>query len=648
MALHVFVAMPFGNKENINFDRVYTDLIKSALEDAGFEVFRADEESRAGNIRTDMFQELLLADLVVTDLSIDNPNVWYELGVRHALRARGVILMHSKREKQPFDIYTDRKLQYHLKNGVPDTDHLENDKKALAEMARQTAGSWHGRKDSPVYQHLKYLQEPTWKALKVDEAREFWEQYEQWENHVTIARRKNRPGDILVLADETPVTALKMEAYRRAGKALTKLGQFSFALEQYERALKINPEDLESLQQKGVLLGRLKKHDNAELLLNELADKHPEDPETRALLGRVEKDKWVYSWRMEGKSSKEMFEDAHSCESQLHQSIRAYVEGFQIDPGHYYSGINAVTLMYLLRYLNGDIKEFDQLPALEGAVRWAVLSALKSETVHNKDFWARVTLGDLEVLMSDTESVEKAYNSAMAASENDWFSLDSSRQQLLLLKDLDFRPEQVGAALKIFNSSFEKLRPPWRPRKVFLFSGHMIDAPGRSEPRFPPEKEQIAAEAIYNVLREQGAGPEDLGLCGGACGGDILFAEACMKLGLPTEIRVAFDEPAFLAKSVTFAGENWRDRYYTVKNNPLAKLLVMPDELGKTPEKVNPYERNNLWQLCTALAWGPEKVHFICLWNRKGGDGPGGTKHMHDEVNKRTGQVHVLDTNNLF
>ncbi len=69
MALHVFVAMPYGIKERINFDKVYTDFIKPALEDEGFEVFRADEELSAGNIRTDMFQELLLADLVVADLS---------------------------------------------------------------------------------------------------------------------------------------------------------------------------------------------------------------------------------------------------------------------------------------------------------------------------------------------------------------------------------------------------------------------------------------------------------------------------------------------------------------------------------------------------------------------------------------------------
>src|ERR1700720_3494427 len=104
MPYHVFVAMPFGVKEGIDFNRVYEDLIKSSLEGAGFDVFRADEEERAGNIRTDMFQELLLADLVVVDLSIDNPNVWYELGVRHALRARGVVQILCRRDRLPFDV----------------------------------------------------------------------------------------------------------------------------------------------------------------------------------------------------------------------------------------------------------------------------------------------------------------------------------------------------------------------------------------------------------------------------------------------------------------------------------------------------------------------------------------------------------------
>ena len=199
-----------------------------------------------------------------------------------------------------------------------------------------------------------------------------------------------------------------------------------------------------------------------------------------------------------------------------------------------------------------------------------------------------------------------------------------------------------------FEWALKKFKPPYEPRYVFLFSGHMIDAPGRVPPRFPPKMEKIAAKEIAKKLDELDAGPKDLAFCGGACGGDLLFAEACLKLGVHLQIRIPFDEPTFLKNSVTFAGGNWRDRYYAVKNNKLTTLLIMPEELGPTPEKANPYERNNLWQLYTAFSMGPEKVRFICLWDGKGGDGPGGTKHMHDSVKKCSGLVYVLDTNVLF
>ena len=100
----------------------------------GFAVFRADEELRAGDIRTDMFQELLFADLVVAELSLDNANVWYELGVRHALRARGVIQIQATRDYMPFDVYVDRALRYHIKDAVPDPAFLAADRAALSRL----------------------------------------------------------------------------------------------------------------------------------------------------------------------------------------------------------------------------------------------------------------------------------------------------------------------------------------------------------------------------------------------------------------------------------------------------------------------------------------------------------------------------------
>ena len=188
----------------------------------------------------------------------------------------------------------------------------------------------------------------------------------------------------------------------------------------------------------------------------------------------------------------------------------------------------------------------------------------------------------------------------------------------------------------------------FKPRRAFLFSGHMIDAPDRPEPRFPASQEAVAARAIGDTLDTLEAGSEDLALCSGACGGDILFAEACLQRRVRLEVWLPFAISVFLEKSVSFAGQGWRTRFYAIQDNPLTTVSIIPGQTEFAPDAANPYARTNLWLLHSAFARGEDKVHFICLWNRQGGDGPGGTEHMHDEVNKRTGQVHLLDTNILF
>jgi tetratricopeptide (TPR) repeat protein len=647
--LHIFVIMPFGKRERIDFDKVYHDLILPASESANFEVIRADQELAAGNICTDMFQELLLADLVVADLTIDNPNVWYELGVRHALRSRGVVLLQAEgvRKNQPFDVYTDRKLRYHLKDGIPDPDYLEADKAALATMAKETLSSWRGRKISPVYHHLRYLKEPDWKSLRVEEAKEFWESHGEWERRMKVAQAKNRPGDVLVLADEAPIRILNLEAHRTAGKTLLSLGQYNYALEQYERALTIDPDDLESLRQKGILLGRLCKFAEAKHHLSDVIKKYWHDSESHALLGRVEKDAWTGKWREAGKSSQEKREVAIRNIGLLEEAIEQYKIGFRLDPGNYYPGINALTLVRLYEHLTGKASQ-EAIEALEGGVRWALHCALNKAP---KDYWARVTLAEMELLSGDTVANEEAYKKAVAVSDDNWFYLDSSRQQLLLLNELGFRPSEVTIALGILTEALEGIALPVKstqPRKVILFSGHMIDAPGRSTPRFPADQEDAAAKAIAGKLDEIGVGAEDLALCSGASGGDLLFAEACLYRGLRLEIRIPFGVPKFLQESVLFAGAKWRDRFYKVKENPKTTLFVMPDELGTLPKGGNDYERTNLWLLYTALSLGLDKVFFIALWNGKEGKGPGGTKHMHDSVKKHCGQVHIINTEEIF
>lgn len=657
---HAFVAMPFGTKpgadgQPIDFNRVYTEYIAPALAGAGLEAFRADQEVRAGDIRTDMFQELLLADLVVADLSIDNPNVWYELGVRHALRARGVVLVSGGRVTTAFDLYTDRKLRYSLKDGAPDPATLADDRSNLTAMVKATMESWHGRKVSPVYSLMPNLEEPDWKRLRIGDVREFWEQHDAWENRLEIARRAGRIGDVLVLAGEAPVAAFRAEAWIKAGQALRKAERFRFALERLDSGLEIEPANLTALREKGMCLQRLALDDvpghsldRAREHYRNVLEMYPSDAETWAQLGRLDKDAWVCAWRRPGKSPSEMREEAAYEDALLRAAIDSYSRSYRGNPNHYYSGVNALTLMHLYRHLTGDARYDASLATMGGAVRFAA----ECEPDERQLFWAKTTLGDLEVLVGTPETVRAAYKEAIANNERDWFSLNSSRAQLHLLRDLGFRADAVAAGIATFDRALDKLQKPedrWQPRQVLLFSGHIVDAPDRKEPRFPAQKEQAAAAKIAEALDQLGAGPEDLAFCQAAAGGDLLFLEACQQRGLRCQVLMPFPEPEFIERSIARSadGETWRERFFAVKAKLEAPIRILPDELGPTPKGANPYERCNLWLLYSALACGIDKVRFLALWNGESGDGPGGTAHMYNEVKRRTGRVIWLDTREM-
>ena len=143
MQAHVFVAMPFDAKEVkadviVDFDEVYSTLIAPALQKAGCIPFRADQEEGAGDIRTDMFFELVTADAIIADISILNANVYYELGVRHGVTPRGVFMIHGGWGKPPFDIASDRRFEYNGSLFLPDAKNPPDQwkEKVEAEVAR--------------------------------------------------------------------------------------------------------------------------------------------------------------------------------------------------------------------------------------------------------------------------------------------------------------------------------------------------------------------------------------------------------------------------------------------------------------------------------------------------------------------------------
>ena len=359
--------------------------------------------------------------------------------------------MQGPRANQPFDIYTDRKYRYSIKDGLPDQATLETDKAKITQMVSATLESWHGKKISPVFHLLPYLEEPEWKKLKVVEAQEFWQAHDDWERRIELARSGQKVGDILVLAEEAPVAAFRSEAHCIAAKALLKLESYKFALEQFDRCLAVDPNNLEALQKKGICLQRLGELDEARIHYQNILKDHPKDVETWSLLGRLDKDNWVAAWRRPEYSPEKMLQEASYEDSMLRNAITSYSTAFSAAPGHYYSGGNAVTLMHLYYHLTQDNRYDTEATAMTGGVRWAA----RCDTNSNEPFWAKATLADLEVLTGTTASVIAAYKDAIANRDIDWFALNSTLSQLLLLKDLGFRPDQVSAGIQPLNA-------PWK------------------------------------------------------------------------------------------------------------------------------------------------------------------------------------------
>lgn len=107
--------MPFGQagtEDHIRNLKIYQQLIKPVLQECGFKSIRADELEHFGNITRDIIELLYESELVIADLSGKNANVFYELGVRHALLRYGTVPIIRKGETLPFDIANYRAIFY--------------------------------------------------------------------------------------------------------------------------------------------------------------------------------------------------------------------------------------------------------------------------------------------------------------------------------------------------------------------------------------------------------------------------------------------------------------------------------------------------------------------------------------------------------
>ena len=145
-----FVIMPIRQRrtdDHRNYKAIYDRYIKPPLEECGYRVLRADDIKSPGLITKDLVKNLANAELVIADLTEESSNVFYELGIRHALYKKGTILIIDESKSEiPFDLGVNRVIKFKsdpeglaylgdeivscvedMKNDDSDTDSLVHD-----------------------------------------------------------------------------------------------------------------------------------------------------------------------------------------------------------------------------------------------------------------------------------------------------------------------------------------------------------------------------------------------------------------------------------------------------------------------------------------------------------------------------------------
>jgi hypothetical protein len=665
--MRAFIVRPFGTKDGINFDEIQKKLIDPAMDKAQIAGDTTASIVEAGNIRVDMFQLLLLADLVIADISVHNANVFYELGIRHALRSRQTVLIRAKSTKPreqrgpqdevPFDLRTDRYLEY---------DSQKPDDSVDALVGALTATGLSERTDSPVFQSLPALEEQD-RSRMTPVPRSFKEEVDK-----VFALRET--GTLALLGAETHGFVWEVEGLRLTVRALYRLSANAASEAALEKIRKIYPTDLPANLLLGTVFQRLGKLADSEAALKRVL----ENPgisrsylaEAFSLLGRNDKARLTKDWL------------ALEIPARREQTLRSryflscyenYRQAFLNDLNHFYSGLNALAWVTIALELvhslpqvwNQAFESDDEAQAQEKSLLAqraqlveSVGLSLESNAASNAqqgappDIWLTISQADYKFLTSKRSQVAAtAYSRAMESASI--FEADSARAMLEIYKSLDLFPDRVADCLAVFPAPPEKKKTT-EVGTVIIFTGHMIDAPERPKPRFPAACEEKAREAIRAALKPLAGDPETtLGLAGGACGGDILFHEECSKLSVRTRLRLTLPPGPFLARSVAHAGENWIRRFHDLtaslkdETQVLAASEELPDWL-KTLANYDVFQRTNIWLLEEALSLGAREVALIALWDGKPGDGPGGTQHLVESAKSRGVNVIRLDTKNLF
>ena len=431
--------MPFGQKPDlksgvvVDFDQIYNDAIKPAIEECGLEALRWEEERTGGIIHGAMFARLLLAEFVVADLTLANPNVFYELGIRHAAKPYTTVPIFANVSALPFDVALVRAVGYQLKKGKLTKGTAQKLKSQLAKRLGD-AISGAATHDSPLFQLI-----PKFPGIDLPEAvteafKDRIRQAEEFREMLSSARaqpvRERREALLKIRSDLGDLKTVQRSVLIELMSSFRDAEAFEELVELYNSFPAPVKEYVIVKQQFALALNRRNQPDDREKalrILDELLKDRGHDSETLGIKGRIHKDTY-----------KEAVQTGRiTAAAALDNAIDAYTKGFEADPRDYYPGVNAINLLM----------QKDDTEALKEVARLLPLVSFAVERrggASSGNYWDLATVLELACIGDDWATANQVLPKVILAATNSFETATTVANLRLLKKALERTAREVA------------------------------------------------------------------------------------------------------------------------------------------------------------------------------------------------------------
>ncbi|WP_218511023.1 tetratricopeptide repeat-containing protein [Variovorax sp. dw_308] len=640
--MRCFVIRGFGKKKDsegqvIDFERVHRELIAEAIKECNLKGDTTAEVLDAGSIHEDMFQLILQADIVICDITVHNANVFYELGVRHALRKKHTVLIkgNPSADVTPFDIAGGRYMPYPVDNPGAALGDLVAAIRAGLAGARET--------DSPILLTLPKLPEADVSSVDV--------LHLSFIEEVQLAAARSDKGWLRLLADDVMGERFERQGLKAIGRAQWKNAKdYEAAIATWEIVRGAAPYDLDANLALANLYERQFKQtgeatllERSNLAIERVLARKPLPPTDRAealaLKGRNLKTLWRLAF---SKLDTPEQRRARAIDVKAKLSYEAYRDAYKTDLNSFFPGIAAFQMGCILQSLAqspgfanlfthdrqraakqyvGVLKR--DLAALQHVVRASIERAFTDGNDDDR-VWAAISAADLvflteplSVLQADPAIAAEAYRNAVPLGSFYW---DAAKGQLELFAQLGIRADVAQAVITALDGPAAGVQSG--RRHLVVFSGHTVDKANAPQPRFPSAAQQRARSLIEDALRGMKREDERITMLASAApGADILALESCKPLGIETWLCLPMSRNAVADEVFKQYEDDWRNRFFDLVDAQSQERTYLMHSAAGLPRWLSargmtPWSRGNRWMLRQAQAWGADRVTLLALWDR--------------------------------